>query len=543
MLKPHLLLVGAVLGLVGCASSGTSGSATLLPTPGARASAETSLSGTSPSNAAPKRPAPTAAGVPSVAPSAPGKTPTWTVIRRLPEDGSKFHLYSAKNAVIVVVVTEDSIRLPAYLLDAQGLREEPRLLADLPKPLDPASTPTASTPPESTRSVPGYVTFGGEWPNRAQRTYYATGNTGPYTGILGVDHWEAQHWRPEPKFEESYYECSPGTVRCFEARWPDGSRLWERIAPNPAGDGGKSVLYLDADGRLKAPRQRQHSPLCHGSTRLFGTMSGLPLSDGGLIAIGNDCRTMAPLAEYWKGHATRSVISPLPRQLTSITRSYVAAADPVTWAFGTEEDILVAFPMDRGHDTTFPAVLRFDQKQWLDLSPDIPGVPVALTVVPDGSIWLVVEQPATGMGSRLLAYRWGQSGLGVWTDHTPEASDYSGISAPQQESIPDLHFSPGGVLWLPLGHGLLRFSNDRWSAFPLPSCEHDTPDNSPYDVAFLGEAPVVSYSRCVAVPTSLTTAPQSPSLTNPVAPRSRVSPPTRITPDDDEPAPAPRPQR
>lgn len=302
-------------------------------------------------------------------------------------------LVTLEGAVILVLHDPSGQTLiPAYSLSAAGLRAESWLLSGLVE----QSRAWGFRVSNSAEVLPGRVEFAGNYPVRITRSY-GVGGDAPGACCSVTQSYENGSWTEAHSVGEPFLNWTPCAGRPFPAnvRWPNGVELWECF--ECTAHGTRSILFRDRDCSKRAQRQRQHLAQCGGEPRLSGSMSPVALADGGLLTVGNDCRTNQASFELFSGGALSSIIAPLPGKPGSLSYGFVAASDPVLWAKGTAGQWTVAFPSDDGEHLTRPYVARFDGRRWTDISPlETSGVPVDLGYLPDGKVWLLVEPVESG---------------------------------------------------------------------------------------------------------------------------------------------------
>lgn len=301
-------------------------------------------------------------------------------------------LESVANGLAVLVDDADGFTtVPGYVLDGNGLREEPRLLAGFPAHPDRRA-------PGSGRSLDGQIHWDGPWPASAQ----AVDQHMPQGGCIGCwdrYEWQRDHWvhLGGPEFLPDWWDPSVMGPRESTVSLPNGKTLWEKF--EFVGDSdeyylfGRSTFFEDPHGLVRSRRQRARALTgCKGGTRLMGRFFGVGLADGGMLSVGRDCRTGVVSAELWRGTTNTSEVRELPgRPRDPLDRSPFGDC----YAFGVHsaEDVVVGFGMPV-EDGERPFLAAHTGQRWLDLSPPIAGRIEAIVRPADGSIWLVLDQEA-----------------------------------------------------------------------------------------------------------------------------------------------------
>lgn len=308
-------------------------------------------------------------------------------------------------AVLLVATDADSLTLtPGYVLNDQGLREEPRLLPGL-----------EMEPPNRRSATPGVLLRGrvsltGAWPGKAG-AHVDLMPQGGCAGCFSEYEWNGSRWvdaKPAilPSWQSGWTDVPASTVH-----FRNGVTFWEQF------DSGGSIFFLDPHGRQRALRQRTPAPReCEGPTRLDDRFSGVALDDGSLIGVGIDCRTGVASVEHWAGGATKSRVSELPGHPHGVVRMG-NFEDPVRYEVRSSTDVVLAFTLDGHQDPNAnvrPYVAAFDGKAWSELPFPSTGSIRDFVRAADGSIWMLTladvfelwRYPGVGVAGAVWTQLW-----------------------------------------------------------------------------------------------------------------------------------------
>lgn len=370
----RVLRIAGVVALTGCA-------ATAAPT-------------TSPGPSSPRRPTPatdhppgTSAPPAPAVDAAPAVASPFTVA--LETDTSDLDLHAVGSVAIVVTGVYDTER--AHLLDASGLREDPRLRAGIEglpdHPLAFSLGPMRGSWPDLQVSVNLPGERGGDWVEYA---------------------WAGDRWRKLPpaqqdqpnwsrEYSGAYYQ---GGLLAFG---PDG--LYEKAHWDDADE--MMPLLGWVDGRKKKPLpvlakpDAAHAKVCKARMRRHFDIEATP--DGGLVAVGITCGDREMAIERWAPGWRTSTVTVLPGGTNPHGHEgYLSGLEPKVFVHG--EDVLVVGsreePKEGSADPRLrPYVARIRRGAVEVLTPTAAGAPLlGAQVSTDGTVAFFERQWFHGRG-------------------------------------------------------------------------------------------------------------------------------------------------
>jgi hypothetical protein len=368
-------------------------------------------------------------------------------------------LVPAKEGTLVLLSGDTEYTVaPGYLLDEQGLREEPSLFAGLPVAADPP--PSNAVYPTGTVLF-GSVSISGEWPRKATLILHNAPNA--CDGCWDQYTWRKQRWAldPKPPRLPVWDDMGRGIIGSL-VEFSNGTKLWQKFHMLEGVDypAGKVTFYKDPYGRERASRQRQVGPSkCGGGARVMGHFAGIPLSDGGLLHVGPDCETGVAEVEFWQKGAVRSQVTALPDRPLGPFLEHPLSESGVFYLVRSPKDMVVGFTtVDAAQSPLGTYVAAFDGKAWTNLSPPAAGRMRDLQEAADGTLWMVVESSEGNMV-------WRRPLDGPWQDVTPP------VVTERSDSSPEVSLGEGGAPWMTVSSArvVLHWEDAAWHAYALPS--------------------------------------------------------------------------
>ena len=344
--------------------------------------------------------------------------------------------------VLVAAAPDGYTVAPGYVASSRGLREEPALLAGI-APWQAGDGYVAHEDAPAGTVLSGRVSIFGRWPDRAEASVRQVPEE--CDGCYEKYRWNQDRWalaKEQPLLPVWWDGASPEPTHL---RFDNGVEYWERFDA----ESQKSVLYVDPRAKKRAMRQRAREASCSGGVRIRGQLSAVTFSDGGMLAIGLDCRNQRPAAEYWRKGALTSRILPLPGHPGMIIQRS-PDVEPTIYLVRANDDVVIAFPSKRGGQEWL-YVAAFDGQRWQAWWPPQAGGDFRVLRDSTGAVWLT-----GGLGGSFSHPGLG-AGAGTWV----EAS--SGLDGPA-----DFVTSPRGAVWAITPRSVYERTGSRWQHHPLP---------------------------------------------------------------------------